>query len=100
MLQIYIHKQVFLKIDRVVSSSDKLSEIFNVLDNTKSHLDKVLEMNQISEVSVEDDSSTYDKIESHLIGCVSVICNAIKSRDDPRVKNVPTSVRMIHILAN
>lgn len=46
-------------------------------------------MNQANEMSiVEDDTTAYDKIECHLIGCVSVMCRAIKSSDDTRIKNV------------
>lgn len=63
-----------------------------MLRNIKSHLDKVLEMNQANEVSIEDDTPAYDKIECHLIGCVSVICRAIKSSDDTKIKNVTISV--------
>lgn len=56
----------------------------------RSHLDKVLEMNQVDSVieDPEDDNrESYDTIENYLIKCVSVICHAIKN-DNPRVKNV------------
>lgn len=62
-----------------------------MLRNIRSHLEKVLEMNQIDNVNSQtdnDDDDTYDKIESYLIGCVSVICHSIKSNNDNKVKNV------------
>lgn len=71
---------------------DESGEIFTVLRNIRSHLEKVLEMNQIenlnSQVGNDDEEDSYDKIESYLIGCVSVIGHSIKSNNDNRVKNV------------
>lgn len=72
-------------------SSGSPGEVFNVLRNLRSYLDKILEMNQIdiSNNSNEDeDKETFDKIESYLIGCVSVICHSIKNSSDIRLKNV------------
>lgn len=47
-------------------------------------------MNQIDDISNEDndDKETYDLIESHIIGCVSVVCHGIKNNKDSKVKHV------------
>lgn len=46
-------------------------------------------MNQVDEI-IDDiqDKAVYDKIECHLIGCVSVVCNAINQNHDAKVENV------------
>jgi len=56
----------------------------------RSHLDKVLEMNQIDSINDENDENktTYEKIEYNLIGCLSVICYAINQNQDTKIKNV------------
>lgn len=81
-----------IKPDREDLNDGDSGEIFNVLRNIRSHLDKVLEMNQtdIDSMQIDEDveDKKYDKIESHLIGCVSVICDSIKSNNDNKVKNV------------
>lgn len=62
-----------------------------MLRNLRSHLDKVLEMNQINvsnNLDTDEDKESYDKIESYLIRCVSVICHSIKNSPDTRLKNV------------
>lgn len=61
--------------------------------NIRSHLDKILEMNQVDLLNTlneddDNDKNIYHKIEGHLIGCVSVICHTIKNRNDIRIKNV------------
>lgn len=38
----------------------------------------------------------YDKIECHLIGCVSVMCNTIKQSQDPKIKNVTVVFNMYY----
>lgn len=72
--------------------SNESEETFNVLRNIRFHLDKVLEMNQIdvndNEEDDEEDKSKFEKIESHLIGCVSVVCHAVKSNNDAKMKTV------------
>lgn len=56
------------------------------------YLDQILQMNQIDDVNSQqednDDKEIYDKIESHLIGCVSVVCHGIKNNQDSKIKNV------------
>jgi len=56
------------------------------------YLDEILQMNQIDDVSNQqeenDDKETYDLIESHIIGCVSVVCHGIKNNKDSKVKHV------------
>lgn len=51
-----------------------------------------MEMNQINHVNShiddDDEDNKFDKIESYLIGCVSVICHSIKINNDNKVKNV------------
>lgn len=55
----------------------------------RSNLDKVLEMNQVEDAfDIVDDKVIYDKIEYHLIGCVSVMCNTINQNQDARMENV------------
>lgn len=48
-------------------------------------------MDQVDQnISVDDndDKVSYDKIECHLIGCVSVLCHATQNTLDPKIKNV------------
>jgi len=56
------------------------------------YLDQILQMNQIDDISNEqednDDKEAYDKIEAHLIGCVSVVCHGIKNNQGSKIKNV------------
>lgn len=63
-----------------------------MLRNLRIFLDKVLDMNQIDVTQDEDDEdkALYEKIECHLIGCVSVVCHAIKNNEDAKTKNVIT----------
>lgn len=59
--------------------------------NIKSQLNEVLEINQVDANINEDDNEDnviYTKIESHLIGCLYVICHGIKNIHDPKVNNV------------
>lgn len=72
------------------NSTDQSGEIFDVLRNVRSHLDKVLEMNQIDSINDKNDEykTTYDTIECNLIGCLSVICYAINQNQDTKLKNV------------
>lgn len=59
--------------------------------NIRSHLDSVLEENQLSssmnEDNEEDVNDSLDKIESYLIKCIKIICHAIDSNNQ-KVKNV------------
>lgn len=61
-----------------------------MLHNIRIYLDKVLEMNQIDVTQDEDDEdkAVYEKIECHLIGCLSVVCHVIKNNQDAKTKNV------------
>lgn len=62
--------------------------MFDVLHIVRLNLDKILEVNQIDiTINQDDEREVYDCIEGHLIKCVSVLCNAIKS-NHPRIKNV------------
>lgn len=80
-------------------SNDGSEEIFNVLRNMRLYLDEILQMNQIDDASNQpeddDDKETYDLIESHLIGCVSVVCHGIKNNKDSKVKHILTWLSMV-----
>jgi len=73
-------------------SNDESGDIFNVLRNMRLYLDQILQMNQIDDVNNQhednEDKEKYDQIESHLIGCVSVVCHGIKNNHDSKIKNV------------
>lgn len=81
---------------------DQTEEIFDVLFNVRSHLDKVLEMNQIDDSVIDDNvehKATYDQIEHNLLGCVSVICYAVKQSQDIKIKNVIINVNSIKLMS-
>jgi hypothetical protein len=84
--------------------SDELEETFNVLRNIRFHLDKVLEMNQVDTINDDDDDdenkTKFEKIECHLIGCVSVICHSVKSNNDAKMKTVTIISIDFILLAN
>uniref|UniRef100_A0A2H8TUM8 Fanconi anemia group I n=1 Tax=Melanaphis sacchari TaxID=742174 RepID=A0A2H8TUM8_9HEMI len=75
-------------------SNEESGEIFNVLRNMRLYLDQILQLNKIDDDSNEqddnDDKETYDTIESHLIGCMSVVCHGIKNNQDSKIKNILT----------
>ncbi|XP_050532964.1 Fanconi anemia group I protein-like isoform X2 [Daktulosphaira vitifoliae] len=77
--------------DDTVDSSEDQSELFNVLRNIRSHLDTVLEVNQLDSSingdNEEDANDSLDKIESYLIKCIAIICHAIDSNNQ-KVKNI------------
>lgn len=84
-------------------SSDESEETFNVLRNIRFHLDKVLEMNQVDTTlddDDDDDKTKFEKIECHLIGCVSVICHSVKSNNDAKMKTVTIIYIDFILLAN
>lgn len=80
-------------------SNDESGGIFDVLRNMRLYLDQILQMNQVDDVSNQeddiDDKETYDKIESHLIGCVSVVCHGLKNNHDSKIKNILTWLSMV-----
>lgn len=85
-------------------SNDESGGIFNVLRNMRLYLDQILQMNQVDDVSNQeediDDKETYDKIESHLIGCVSVVCHGLKNNQDSKIKNVTIINTNYYIIIN
>lgn len=92
LLQSFFYHKIYDKLIDEEDLNDESEETFNVLRNIRFHLDKVLEMNQVDTIDDEDnddeDKTKFEKIECHLIGCVSVVCHAVKRNNDAKMKTV------------